>query len=199
MAVNTMAKRNAKPAAPSRFKVVKKAAPPKKSNGRRVRDVEKELLDAHGSLETFLKNALPLANVRHLRPLAASTINKLIRVKRLYLQFSSFVMKSQEAAFATLKEGAPLPDMAHIKMFIRNVAMQGRSGLGKGFTGWNYKTTISFCHDFLAMVSFESLSRRYLNSPSVINIVVSRQLMNNVKKYLMYARQFFVFAIFNTL
>jgi hypothetical protein len=163
MAVNTMAKRNTKPAEPSRFKVVKKAAPPKKSNGRRMRDMEKELLDSHGSLEVFLENALPLANVKHLKPLAVSTINKLIRVKRLYLQFFSFVMKSQEAAIATLKEGAPLPDMAQIKMFIRNAAIQGRSGLGKGFTGWNYNTTMNFCHDFLAMVSFESLSLETLS------------------------------------
>lgn len=153
--INSLATTTEKPtASTSCFNVAKKAPLKKAAAYSAGCDLEKQLLA--GSLSSFLKVQHPLAQVKYYKHLAASMCSKLIRTKYLYLQFFTFILSSEEKALTTLQQGGAPPNIETLKMFIRNAATEGRSGLELGLTGWSYSTAKNFISDMYTMVHIKN-------------------------------------------
>ena len=92
---------------------------------------------------------------KHLWPLAPSTLHRYNRVCWLWLAFFQWLYHDINKANVTLAENAEYPPVQELKLFIKNLATKGCSGLKiESFSGWSYHTTHGFVLSIEGMVSF---------------------------------------------
>jgi hypothetical protein len=113
---------------------------------------------------------------RHLKPLAASTLKKYDRARRLWLTYFEWLYGSAEKAHATLAEDAKFPPIAEVKVFIGHLAKKGRSGLKMSLSGWSFHTARGFVLSIIGMVSCRPISfSLLLCSPRILRGGVTKQ------------------------
>ena len=112
---------------------------------------------------------------RHLKPLAASTLSKYDRARRLWLTYFKWLYSSAEKANATLAEDAKFPPIAEVKVFIGHLAKKGRSGLQMSLSGWSFHTARGFVLSIIGMVSCCLISFFFLCSSQFLRGGVTTQ------------------------
>ncbi|PPR04368.1 hypothetical protein CVT26_004206 [Gymnopilus dilepis] len=128
-------------------------------HGRRM--IANEFQAMYGDDREQLERDLAALTMRHLRPLAHSTLIKYTRVERIMLAFFTWYLKGESNALTVFKADAPCPQPALLKLIVGNVAKNAKSGLGMGFSSWTHRTTLDF-----VKTMFSVLRRHGVTLPS---------------------------------
>lgn len=158
-----------RPSAPSSAFVGGRA--PTATTGARGRarrwDLQAQLL-AQAPDHTSLLEVIDAGQPFFYRPISKKTATNHAFAERLWLDYFTVILKSEEAAQAALAKGAKLPELKLMQHFIKVCATTGCSLLGvDDVTGWSYNTTRKFMGMVFGMVSVIVAYMRNNPSPTI--------------------------------
>lgn len=125
-----------------------------RDNHNRRSNLGKKLFDKYGDADTARVAVAENIYDFYIPVVGDSTLDNYARAKTLYLDYFSFILKSEQKALDTIGIGKPPPARRLMIEFIRCCGENGRSNLGiADVVGWTARTVLDFWHVIKAWAS----------------------------------------------